>query len=369
MASTELKPRVILKTHTGVRRPGIFSVLVARCTSPTNPGNQTTIARRLAIEFKHVPSKDLGGVKLGERGAAFHVVWMARPQQLGFLTSNLFWSWKGHVLRALSHADEYDDPREFLQLNPAERLIFLKYYLEGDGAILIALAQELVSRGQLTERDLVRTDLLEERLQDIWSQYLKITTHISERVGIRRRLQQQRYDPTTRRHKTYPHLAPLEDMGLVVRDKVEGLDVFYPLVVDGRSLLKRLVEGFPSVWDLETSIARGEHYAVIAGAICAKYRRPSLQNDTPAITKAIAKSYHTLGVNGVVLHSIDAIADLCFAKMLCADGLLVTRKDIDQNLTSLQSEYAKEVRFHVDRLGRPAYVVISNELIDELRLA
>ena len=364
-----MRPRVILKTHSGVRRPGIFSVLVAKCTSPTRPGNQADITKRLAAEFQHVPNEDLGGAKLGERGAAFHVVWMAKPQQLGFLASNLFWSWKGHVIRALSSADELGDPRDFLQLNPAERLIFLKYYLEGDGAFLVSLAQELVSRGQLTEHHLVQTDFVEQRLLEIWSQYLEATTKISERVGLRRKLQREKYDTTTRRHKTYPHLVPLVDIGLVVRDEVEGQDVFSPVTLNGQTPLQKLVEGFPTIWDLESSIEQGEHCITIADAIYSGYRRPSGPEDFAAVTRTIAESYRILSINGVVLHPTDAIADLCYARMLSEDGLLVAKRNIDDNLSALQVEYPNEVRFHVDRLGRPAYVIIADELIDELRAA
>ena len=364
-----MKPRVILKTHSGVRRPGAFSVLVAKCTSPTHPGNQAEIAKKLAAEFQHVPSEDLGGAKLGERGAAFHFVWMAKPGQLGFLASNLFWSWKGHVIHTLSSSHEFGNPRDYLRLSPAEQLIFLKYYLEGDGAILVSLAQELISRGQLTERDLVQTDLVEQMFHGIWSQYLESTTNISERVGLRLKLGRQRYDTTTRRHKTYPHLVPLEDMGLLVRDKTEGQDVFSPVFMNGQAPLQTLLERFPTIWELESSIEHGELCAVIADAMHSEYCRFSLREDSVAVMRMVAESYHNLSTNGMVLHTKDAIADLCYAKMLSEDGILVTRSDIDDTLAALQTEYPTEVRFHVDRLGRPAYIVMANELVNELRSA
>ena len=47
-----MKPRVILKTHTGVRRPGIFSVLVARCTSATQTAYEEDVIKRLAAELR-----------------------------------------------------------------------------------------------------------------------------------------------------------------------------------------------------------------------------------------------------------------------------------------------------------------------------
>ena len=364
--STELRPRVILKTHSGVRRPGIFSVLVARCTSATRPADQGNVVKRLAAEFKHVSRDALKGAILGERGAAFHVVWMAKPQQLGFLTSNLFWSWKGHVLRMLTTSDAVADTSSFLELSPPEQVIYLKYYIEGDGAILIALARELVSRGSLSEEDLVRTDLIEQKLHGIWEEYLDLSTNITERVKLRQKLQRQGYDTSTRRHKTYPHLIPLEDMGLVVREKFDERDVFTPAVCDGRMPLKTMVEAFPTIKELEASIDRSEHYSILAEVMFPGHRRLSLREDLPVLMRTTVESYRALSVSGSVIHPIDAITDLCYAQMLFRQKVLVTRRDIYDVLAKLQTQHPKEVRFHVDRMGKPAFIVVDDGLVENL---
>ena len=364
--SIELRPRVILKTHSGVRRPGIFSVLVARCTSPTQPADQGTVVKRLAEEFKSVSRDSLKGATVGERGAAFHAVWMARPQQLGFLTSNLFWSWKGHVLRTLVTCNSDAGTSAFLELSPAEQVIYLKYYFEGNGAILVSLARELISRGGLAEENLVRTDLLERNLEVIWKEYLDLSTNIAERVRLRQKLQGQKYDTSTRRHKTYPHLMPLEDMGLVTRTESGEGDAFVPVVRNGRTPLQTLVEGFPSIKELEASIDQGEHCSILAGVMFPGHRRLSLREDLAQLMHTTIESYRALSISGSVLHPIDAITDICYARMLSKQQVLVTRQDIDGALAELQRQHPKEVRFHVDRLGRPAYIVIDDELVGDL---
>jgi len=324
------------------------------------------VIKRLAAEFQHVPRDELKGAKLGERGAAFHAVWMAKPQQLGFLTSNLFWSWKGHVVRILTSSDENADARAYLELGPAEQAIYLKYYLEGDGAILISLARELLFRGSLTEADLVQTDLLEQALRGIWEEYLDLSTNITERVELRHKLQRQRYDTSTRRHKTYPHLIPLEDMGLVVRSQLDDRDIFEPTVCDGRKPLRTLVEGFPTIRELESSIDRGEHCAILAEVMFPGYRRFSQQEDLAALRQTTFENYRNLRSSGVAIYSIDAITDASYAQMISKQGVLVTRRDIDGVLTDLQAQYPQEVRFHVDRLGLPAYIVIADELVEQI---
>ena len=364
--STELKPRVILKTHSGVRRPGIFSVLVVRCTSASHPADQGNLVQRLAAEFRHVSRDSLKGAAFGERGAAFHAVWMAKPEQLGFLTSNLFWSWKGHVIRILTSRDADAETSAFLNLNSAEQVIYLKYYLEGDGAILISLARELVSRGGLTEDDLVQTDLLEKSLLKIWQEYLDLSTNITERVRLRQKLRRRRYDTSTRRHKTYPHLIPFEDMGLLVREKVDKKDVFTPTAYDGKTPLKTMVEAFPTIKALEDSIDRSEHCSILAEMIFPGHRRFSQSRDLAMLMRATIESYRVLSSNGIAIHPIDAITDICYAQMLFRQQVFVTRQDIDGVLAELQTQHPKEVRFHVDRLGRPAYIVVDDGLVQDL---
>ena len=361
-----MRPRVILKTHSGVRRPGIFSVLVARCTSATQPAHEGIVTKRLAAEFQHVPLDALKGAKLGERGAGFNVVWMARPQQLGFLTSNLSWSWKGHVVRMLTTCNADSDPRAFLELSPAEQVIYLKYYLEGDGAILIALAREMLSRGSLTEEDLVQTDLLEQALRGIWKEYLDLSTNLTERVELKQKLQRQKYDSSTRRHKTYPHLIPLEDMGLVVRSELDEGDIFAPAVFDGRTPLQYLVERFPTIRDLETAVNRGEHCAILADVMFAGHRQFSQQQDLTALMRTTFENYRKLRDSGAAIYPIDAITDASYAQMLANQGVLVTRQDIDGLFADLQEHHPQEVRFHVNRLGLPAYIVVADELVDQI---
>ena len=366
VGSTDLRPRVILKTHSGVRAPGIFSVLIGRCTSATRPMEQANLVKKLAAEFKHVPRETLKGATLGERGASFHAVWMAKPEQLGFLTSNLFWSWKGHVISMLTSRGPDADASSFLDLNLAEQLIYLKYYLEGDGAILIALARELVSRGGLTEDDLVRSDLLEQSLRSIWTAYSDLSTSITERVRLRERLRRQRYDPTTRRHKTYPHLLPLEDIGLLVRVRTNGRDEFAPSVYDGRTPLQTIVDAFPTIGEMENSLDGNQHSSILADAIVPEHRPFSHQSDFDYLIQTTVECYQAISQTGAMICPIDAISDVCFARMLSQQQVFVTRRNVDDGLAELESQFPKEVRFHVDRSGMPTYIALDERLVGNL---
>ena len=359
-----MKPRVILKTHSGVRRPGIFSVLVAKCTSATQAAHQEKVVKKLAAEFKDVPREYLKGASFGERGAAFHAVWMARPQQLGILTANLFWSSKGHALRVLTVCNENVDVRDCLDLSPAEQIIYLKYYLEGDGAILLGLARELVARGQLSDSDLIQTDLIERLLEAIWKEYLDLSTSVTERVQLRLKLERQSYPPSTRRHKIYPHLIPLEEFGLVERKVIENKDVFVPEIRQGQTPIQNLVERLGSVRELEKSIAEDSLRQIIAEIMFPGFRQFSKEGDAETVTKSTLDIYRRVRASGVPICPLDAITDASYALMLAQQNLLVTRQNLHELLVELESRHPQDVRFHVDRFGLPAYVVISDDLVD-----
>lgn len=236
---------------------------------------------------------------------------------------------EGHVVHVLTTCDADADARAFPELNPVKQVICLKYYLEGDGAMLIELARELLSRGSLTQEDLVHSDLLEQVLRRICEEYLDLSTNITKRVGLRQRLQRQRYDTSTRRHKTYPHLVPLEDMGLVVRSKLDNYDIFAPVVCDGRTPLQALTERFPTIRDLESAVDRGEHRAILAEVMSAGYRQFSQQEDLTVLTRTIFENCRRLRDSGAAIYAIDSTADASYAQMLANQNVLVTRQDID----------------------------------------
>ena len=262
----------------------------------------------------------------GLTNATFNYQWLADNAAIAGATgstSNLFWSWKGHVISMLTSRGPDADTSSFLDLSLAEQLIYLKYYLEGDGAILIALARELVSRGGLTEDDLVRSDLLEQSLRSIWTAYSDLSTSITERVRLRERLRRQRYDATTRRHKTYPHLLPLEDIGLLVRVRTNGRDEFAPSVYDGRTPLQTIVDAFPTIGDMENSLDDNQHSSILADAIVPEHRPFSQQSDFNMLIQNTVECYQTMSRTGAMICPIDAISDVCFARMLSQQQVLV----------------------------------------------
>ena len=306
------------------------------------------------------------GALLGARGAAMYAVWMAKPGQLGLLTDSLFWSWKGHVIRALSDCEYDSDSADFLELNPEEKLIYLKYYLEASGALLLSLARELVMRGCISSADLNEKDLLDQSLFRIWEEYLSFSTNIREQVQLRQRLQRQQYDRTTRRHKTYPHLIPLVDAGLVSRNRADGNEVFSPVVHKEVTPLEILVEAYPTVRDMEVAIENGEHTKTLASVMVANHRKYSQDVDSEVLLHKVIQTYQVMRSNGAVIHAIDAIADVCYAQMLLENQVLITRREIDRALYNLQMRFPQEVRFHVDRMGRPAFLLLDDELVAEL---
>lgn len=358
-----MKPRVILKTHSAVRRPGIFSVLVSKCTSPTRTSHQETIVKRLADKFRDVDPENLAGARFGKRGAAFHAVWMARPNQLGLLTPNLFWSWKGQVIHHVGCRESTNNVEAMLDLGPEELLILLKYYLEGDGAIILAIARRLLEKGVLFEHDLTHTHLIDELLSRIWQEYLYLTSNIRDRTQLRNQMQRTSYDPTTRGHKIFPHLMPLIDFRLIIEDFEPSGRSFRATELDGKKPLQSLVEDIANPADLEEVIQSGNLPNVIAKAYYSEEIKTLKSESLRDYETTVLRIYKKFSESGLTICPLNSISDAAFAIVLQRDKVVLTRQSIDEILRKVQERNPREVAFHVNKQGFPEYVVISDALI------
>jgi hypothetical protein len=160
--------RLQLKTHYQIAKPGIFSVLLSKCTSPSQSNYQEVISERLAnIGFKKIA--------LNKESAKFAV---AMAQSFGFITSNMFWGWRGHAINILLEDTQREKIDDFLDLTAAEKILFLKYYLEADGATILEICKKLSSKGKISRNELLSTDFIDQIFINIWETYRQLTTKV-----------------------------------------------------------------------------------------------------------------------------------------------------------------------------------------------
>jgi len=202
------------------------------------------VAEKLLQQFKGVPLVTLaqpgkaagrlnsqlqGSVIKLNPAAAKSVVQMA--VKLGLLNENFFWSWKGHVINILCEKEKIQSG-SFLELDFAEKIAYLKYYLEADGAMLLTLGEQILENPPgITTKDLFEKPFVDAALRKIFRSYHELTGDLGSRTELRQklvRLEARPLKPYTRRHKILPRLIPLEDLGFLVREMTSEGETFLP---------------------------------------------------------------------------------------------------------------------------------------------
>ena len=368
--------------HYAGSRPGLFSALVKSCTHPTSSAYLDSVAEKLLQQFKGVPLVTLAQPgKAGDKSslrlqgsviklnpaAAKSVVQMA--VKLGLLNENFFWSWKGHVINIMCEKEK-SQSGSFLELDFAEKIAYLKYYLEADGAMLLTLGEQILENpAGISTKDLFEEPIVDVAFRKIVRSYLEKTGDLGSRTELRHklvRLEAKRYNSNTRRHKILPRLIPLEDLGLLVREMTSGGETFVPAKRDAKIPLKILVSGLRNIETMEQQFMRGEYFAIIANTLCDNVKVLSLDEHETLLSKEVAYVYVKLQDTGTAVYSLDAIADVACTRLLANCAILASPEQVVELLQRLQKDRPYDVRFHVDRQGRPAYLILSENLLKEM---
>ena len=161
--------RFMRTTHYQVGHPIYFGFLIHSCTSPVK-----SKAKERVI---HDIYETLGNHRYKcSREAAKFLVRMAR--NMGFLELNYIWAWKAFVINYFEKLDGINRCYEKIKISSVtKRIVYLKYYLESDGAFLIRFAREVLKKKEngLKKYTIRYTDkVVEPIFKDVIKDYLTI---------------------------------------------------------------------------------------------------------------------------------------------------------------------------------------------------
>jgi hypothetical protein len=368
--------------HYAGSRPGLFTALIKLCTHPTSSAYLDSVSQKLLQYFKGVPLVKLGYlgksttksnsrsagsvIKLNPAGAR-SVVQMA--VKLGFLNDNFFWSWKGHAINILSKkaGTQVDS---FLELDLAERIAYLKFYLEADGAMILTISEQLLQYPDgVSLRDLVQNPFVDDAFRAITKSYLELTSNLGFRTRLRHellRLEGQSYKDTTRKHKLLPRLIPLEDFGLLARTITDEEEILIPTKINDRVPLRTLASELGNIKLMEFRFAADEYYTIIAKVLCSNARQLSLESHKDILAKEVVKAYTALRGTSVAVYALNTVINVVCVELLASHALVSSPQQVLEFLQQLQKDRPYDVHFHVDRQGRPAYLMLSENLLKEM---
>jgi lipid-A-disaccharide synthase-like uncharacterized protein len=355
--------RLVLRTHYQVKEPAYLEFLIRNCTLAVQSSYAEVVAKKLEREIER-------------RGKEFNVnaglyaVDLARA--LDLLTPNHTWTDKGYLVDLIAEVDEKELEEE-LTLTLPERLLHFRLFLEGDGAVLLFIARHLVQHGEFSHSDATANIFAQEMFVSILSEYLLLATVTADRISIRReieRISRKPYDGNTGRHKLLIHFQTLYRLDLVTcHDTAPGTMYQMPDPSNThRNGLAYFAREIPDVLALEKIIATHSWVDIAANV----FQIPSVQWDATAETQRlktlslIATLYQRVASRGAPLCSLSTLIEATQVTLLAQQAQLLTYAEALRLLTDEQKRLPKDVRFHVDRRGQPAFVKFSDKWLQML---
>jgi hypothetical protein len=346
-------------THYQVGHPIFFGFLVHSCTSPNESKTQEKVIGNI--------HKILNDNKYNcSREAAKFLVGMAKD--MGFLEVNNIWTWKAFVINYFEEIDDITRCFEKTIVSSiARKIMYLKYYLESDGAFLIHFVRKVLDENVLSKHTLRYTNkAVEPIFENVLNEYLAIENDFRKRVQLEnflKLLQRSGYQSKVRIHKAFPHLDPLVDLGILDYDSKKRQ--YLPKMPEG-SMTKTFLQKFPDISSLEEVFLLEEgvkktssgYYERVAGLYNISHRKFS-RKDNSIISNEITKIYSKVKDKVTGLASIKSIKDIVCTLVLVNHGVLCEWSDIDEVIKEFKSEKGVNLRFHVDRAGEIVYIVLS----------
>lgn len=348
-------PRLIFRTHYQVEEPAYIELLVKRCSSAVQSCYPEVVAERLVKEVKNRIDKDFN------KAAALYAVDLAAA--LGVITDNNTWTDKGHLVDLLADIGE---PNELL-LKPREKLLHFRLFLEADGAVLLELARYFIEHGSLSHAEAIASDFVEQLFSRIYNEYLRLTTSTPERMALRediQKLRQEGYRPKTRHHKLRIHIQTMFRLGLI--DRQDNADIRYIAAEQHIPKLSAFVREITNVEVLEKRIAKNEHLSV-ASRVFGMGARNFETIPQELLSSLLIDAYERIASHGTPICPISTIVEAMQATLISEHDTDASFDDLLGFITHLQRTNAKQFRFHVDRRGRPSFIKIADQWLQQFK--
>jgi hypothetical protein len=348
-------PRFITKTHTDALRPLNYSLLVAKCTYGDQRSSPEVVSKRLQKWLDKSVSK-------------FTVLLSTEKNRgFGFLSDKMIWSWKGYVVNttlAFLDKTKCENIEDFQRLTNFERICYLRYFLETDGAIFLKFAVIYQKKGTLSYLHLKEN--IQGIFKEILSDYLDIATDLRARSRIRENQGQmkfkERYDNGTLPHKIKPHIQALEDLGILA-SRATGNDLMFDsTVIRERSTLLALLESLKDVKTMESRFANYEYFEIVADIYGLTPITYSSEAHRSLLVENISYGYQTMCNKTTGMADLEAIYDWACISMLARHNVLVSRNHLESFFKNVRKEFPGKITYHVDGKGRIAYLVLNQPL-------
>jgi hypothetical protein len=349
-----VQPRIILRTHYQANEPRLIIAAVTNCSSPTESRDEdrvATLLERWARAAEYVISTP---------GAMYAV---DNARHLSLLNSLNRWTADGLALAFIHRQLPSSFAETRPELSPLEERFYLPTYLQGAGGLQVKFAKWLLEHGPVSDEQLRKDSVLERLTVDTLDEYLTLATDVRDRTDIRHerdRLLKVDYRSSTKRHKRYPVLTTMRRLRLLQDGAEKGeASVIQP---DSFGRLAALSRVLPDIATLERLIRNNALRGALDVAMH-EYSRKDLPRNKSA-TAFLVEAYKFAvdkGLQACALSYLDNVLSSIFPATPSLPS-----PTAEQLLESVHRQRPGEVRFHVDRRGKRAFVLIGKSAVEQL---
>lgn len=351
--STSMRIRLLPETHEMVSNPYYFTILITHCTKPRESSNEEQVILRL-----HKKLHDEMGYKITKRACKTLV---QTAIKMGLVFNDLHWDARGHVIYNVSSSEA--GPSQ------AEKIAYLKYFLDIDGAVIIQLMNELNRKSGIFKAQFMKNNHVERLFQDIATIYLSKTSDVKERHFLLNLLRnaERGYSPHYRQHKITPRMHILSNLGLIEITK-NGQECYKPKIVYAKekeiNLVQLFLENFSSVDTLDQILGKdGDFFKRAAKLYLITADSVDLNADLELIAKEVVNAYNCVKDKTFGLASLEAIRDIVCLILLTKHSKICEWKHVDKVIENMRKIYEKNVRYHVDDWGVIKYIKIDEKIV------
>lgn len=345
--------RLITRTHYQVDEPAYLRELVLHCTSPVRSDYADRVAKRLTAR--------ISGHRDMNVAAAGYAVDLAKSVNL--ITENMLWTDQAHLLYALadeqaSGGSEHDE----FELTVQEKWFFFWAFLRADGAAFIYLARVLLESEALPPLGQSWNDLANGMLLEVCEEYLRFVVDVQARTRIRNILNRRHAKPYSGKsgaHQMFLHVQTLFRLGLLARtDKGNQREYRQPQ----RPALHLFLELVPNLKTLERAIEQDDWISLASKVYGSELERnaPGVAVSDKEMLDHVFGAYKKVLSTGVPLCPLVAVVESLRIEIASAGRPIPGVGDVMRALTEYQRAHPRDVRFHVDRYGHPAYLKLSS---------
>jgi len=255
----------------------------------------------------------------------------------------------------------------FTELSNIERVCYLRFFLETEGAVLLKLAERFCETGGMSYQYLKEN--IQDMIEGIYEEYIDIAPDFRVRSRIKKLLDEmkrqmrskERYDDSTVGHKIKPNLQALADVGILSVDRTNVEYKFSPVSVGTTSSLSIIYDRLKTMQNMENMFLNNEYFPLIA-ELYSLTPSPYGENYRDLLIETISYGYKSMRNKITRMADIDAIVEWCCIKMLSEHNVLVQRQDLDGLFNRIRKERPSSIQYHLDGRGRIAYMIFTEPL-------